>query len=63
MVRVRDAAEGEVGKSVRSSERGEYWKLLLPGQYTVRSVYSLLSKRDSKQPPRGHRLTYLVVNT
>ena len=38
VVRVRDKAGGEVGKSVSSSERGEFWKLLLPGQYTVRIV-------------------------
>ena len=35
-------AEGEVEdraeKVVTSSARGEYWRLLLPGSYTLRSV-------------------------
>ena len=36
VVTVRDEAGAVVGKAVTSSARGEYWKLLLPGKYTVR---------------------------
>ena len=35
MVTVRDETGAVVGKAVTSSAWGEYWKLLLPGQYTV----------------------------
>ena len=38
VVTVRDEAGAVVGKHVTSSDRGEYWKLLLPGQYTVRDT-------------------------
>ena len=26
-----------IGKNVTSSERGEYWRLLAPGEYTVQA--------------------------
>ena len=35
MITVRDQAGAVVGKQVTSSDQGEYWKLLLPGRYTV----------------------------
>ena len=38
VVTVRDEAGTVVGKHVTSSDRGEYWKLLLPGQYTVTRI-------------------------
>ena len=41
VVTVRDEA-GVVGKHVTSSDRGEYWKLLLPGQYTVTRIIIMI---------------------
>ena len=38
MVTVRDEVGAVVGKAVTSSARGEYWKLLLPGKYTVTRI-------------------------
>ena len=38
VVTVRDEAGAVVGKPVTSSARGEYWKLLLPGKYTVTRI-------------------------
>ena len=35
VITVRDQAGAVVGKQVTSSDQGEYWKLLLPGKYTV----------------------------
>jgi len=32
-----------IGKNVTSSSRGEYWRLLLPGQYTVTAVQDVCS--------------------
>ena len=29
------SSEGPVGKNVKTSRRGEFWKLLLPGQYSL----------------------------
>ena len=35
VITVRHEAGAVVGKQVTSSDQGEYWKLLLPGRYTV----------------------------
>ena len=31
----------EIEKNVTSSSRGEFWRLLLPGDYTIRGYYDM----------------------
>ena len=42
VITVRDEDRGvQLGKNVTSSSRGEFWRLLMPGNYTIRAVMDM----------------------
>jgi len=41
VITVEDSTGVEIEKNVTSSSRGEFWRLLLPGDYTIRGYYDM----------------------
>ncbi|XP_023336204.1 carboxypeptidase D [Eurytemora carolleeae] len=57
IVQVYNLQSGEQTRDVHSSELGEYWKLLLPGQYRIRGV-----KKDCSRDGFMYSSDFIQVN-